>query len=210
MNIPILSFLILKGKCAYCQTKISPVYPFIEWFSALIAVWLFWKFQFTLEFIFALIMVYVLLVIAIIDLQTQLILNKVLFFWILIIFIFKLLGVHTIYWNWIIGLVGLLLGFGFYYFVLWLGEKMFKKESLGMGDVKFAAVAGFLLGADLIIPMTVVAALLALLVAVPMFWKKMGDRSIYIPFGPFLCAATLLFLLYGDYYRQWINHLMLN
>ena len=209
MNIPILSFFLLKRKCAYCEAPISWQYPIVEFISALFTLLLFLKLGFTLSFFFYLFSFYLLLTITIIDINTQLILNLLLMIWGVLVVAAAFANLFVIEWNWILGVIGALLGGGFLLFIAYIGEKLFHKESLGMGDVKFAVVAGFLLGADLIIPMILLSSIIALMVIIPFYGKKIGEKNIYIPFGPFLCAATFILMFYGDVYRFYSNKLIM-
>jgi leader peptidase (prepilin peptidase)/N-methyltransferase len=203
MNIPIISYFLLKGKCNFCQASISIQYPVIEFVSAVGTMLLYLKFGLNQTFAFAAVNFYMLLAIAVIDLNTQLILNRMLLIWLSLNIGFFIFHIHIIRWNWMLGLAGGILGLVFYYFIAILGKKMFHKESLGMGDVKFAFVAGFILGVDLIIPMTVIASVIAIIALLPFYLKKVGEKQVYVPFGPFLCMATYFLLIYGDWFRSW-------
>jgi len=208
MNIPVLSFFLLKRKCGFCNSPISWQYPLVEIMTAALTLVLFIKLGFTLTFFYYLVTFYLLFVMAVIDLNTQLILNLLLGIWAIMAIAGALLNLSFIEWNWILGVIGAVIGGGFLYFIAYLGEKMFHKESLGMGDVKFAIVAGFVLGADLVIPMILLASLLALLVIIPLYGKKIGERNVFIPFGPFLCAATFILMFVGDLYRFYSNKII--
>lgn len=204
MNIPIVSFLFLRGKCYYCHKPISKQYIFVETVFGFIAVLLFYMYGWSLQYLFMITMSFFLFAIGVIDFKTTLIPDKLLLWWLITIFGFMFFSVHSIRWNWILGFTGAILGFVFYYFIAILGEKLFHKESLGMGDVKFATVVGFLLGVDLILPMSAFAGIVALVLLLPLYWRKIGSKKIYVPFGPFLCFSTFFFLLYGDLFRYYI------
>ena len=209
MNVPILSYFLLKRKCAFCGEPVSWQYPLVEFIAALFTLLIFLKLGFTLSFFFYLISFYLLLVITIIDINTQLILNLLLVIWGVVVVAGAAADLFIINWSWLLGGIGALLGGGFLLLIAKLGEKMFRKESLGMGDVKFAIVAGFLLGVDLVIPMILLASIIALLIMIPIYGKKIGKKEIYIPFGPFLCAATFILMFYGDVYRVYSNKLIM-
>jgi len=142
-NIPVLSYLFLKGKCAYCGARISIQYPIIEFISILLSLIVFNKFGLSANTVFYLWLFYGIVVISAIDLRTRLILNKVLA--VLLIGGVALNFVsHSISWK--EAGIGLLSGGGSLYLIAVIGQLIFKKESMGMGDVKFAAVLGFFLG----------------------------------------------------------------
>lgn len=205
MNIPLLSYLLLKGKCAYCKAPLSPQYPLVELVTGLVGLFVVHVYGFNWVGLFVFVNFSVLIVIFVIDLRTRLILNKVLGSWFVMDLPFLFYGIHSLRWNWVTGIIGAVIGFLFYLFIAWLGQKMFGKESLGMGDVKYAAIAGWLLGADLILPMVVFSSLLALVVILPVYIREMGKRAVYVPYGPFLSVGTMIFLVIGDQVRQWLT-----
>ncbi len=208
MNIPVLSYIMLRGRCRYCGSKISLQYPTVEFISAAITLVLYAALGFSYEFAFYLLTFYLLLVIAVVDLNTQLILNSFLLIWVLLIIAGAYADIFVIEWNWVWGISGAVLGGLFMLGIAYLGERMFGKESLGMGDVKFAAAAGLFLGVDLVIPMVLIAAVSALIILLPVYGKKMGQKNVLIPFGPFLCFATTVIMFYGDAYRSFSNTIL--
>ena len=142
-NIPILSYLFLKGKCAYCSETISSRYMWIELLSAFLSVVIYLKFGISAETIFYLFLVYILIVISFIDIDTQLIKNKVL---ILLAAGGLIINLWLQIISWSDALFGAVAGGGLLFFFALFGRWYFKKESMGMGDVKFAAVLGLFLG----------------------------------------------------------------
>jgi len=199
-NIPLLSYLFLRGRCAYCGKSISIRYFLIELFSALLTILLVWKFGISADAVFYLSLVYGLIVIAVIDWQTNLILNKVLI-------LLLLVGIVVNSWSHSIGwqnaIIGFFVGGGILFLLAFAGERLFKKESMGMGDVKFAAVLGFFLGWK--------SALLALYfgffiaAVLYIFIKLIRNTPIekYIPMGPFFALSTMIWILWGQNLIQW-------
>ncbi len=193
-NIPLLSFLILKGRCHYCGAKISWQYPFVELLTGLLTWALFLKFGFSYSFIFYLIFVYFLIVIALIDWQTRLIPNKLLL--ILLILGVVLNGLARVI-PFDDALIGALVGGGSMYLVAVLGNRIFKKEAMGMGDVKLAFVSGFYLGWHFILWALYLGFLIALL-GIGILWLfRRGRLPEQIPMGPFFALGFVLNLFYG-------------
>jgi len=205
-NIPILSYLLLKGRCAYCGASISARYIIVEIISSLMAVFIYWKFGFSPETIFYLYLTFFLIVISLIDLDTNLILNKVLLFllagglilngWLQII-------------PWISALIGMLAGGGLLLVFALLGQWYFKKESMGMGDVKFAAVLGFFLGWKLVLVSLYAGYLFAAFYFIYLrIFNKQPIRE-YVPMGPFFSFGSILFIGWWkeifDYYLALIT-----
>ena len=196
-NIPLLSYLILRGKCANCKKKISPVYPVVEFLSAAATVLIYNQFGVSGAAFFYILFIYSLIVITFIDFQTKLIPNTVLLF---------LLGsgvlINLIFYviPWSEALLGFIISGSIMYALAVLGKLLFKKESMGMGDVKFSAVAGFFLGWKLTIAALYFGFVFALFFAV--FGKLISKSAMerVIPMGPFFSVSFFLFLLWGNHF----------
>jgi len=194
-NIPVLSFIILKGRCSNCSAKISWQYPFVEVISALVTLGAFSIFGLTGELFFNLIFIYSLIVIAVIDLQHQLIYNRIL---IVVLSIGVVMNLFFQVIPWKSSFFGMALSGGTLWLFAELGRFAFRKESLGMGDVKLGAVAGFFLGTKIILPALYAGFVLALIIIAGInLWKKQSNMH-YIPMGPFLGASLIIFTLWGE------------
>lgn len=194
-NIPVLSFLFLRGKCSNCKTPISIRYPLVEILTALISVLLFQKQGLSLDFIFTAAFVFLVIVIAFIDIDKQIIPNGLLI-------IGLIPAGYLLFSNGINGslthlLGGIGLGSGFL-MIGYLGRIMMKQESMGMGDVKYAALIGLFLGWKLGILAAGLAFIIAALligILLPIGKITMRER---IPFGPFLSLGTVISILWGQ------------
>ncbi len=194
-NIPLISYIILGGKCKNCLKSISLQYPLVELLSGLLTVLTYLKFGLNAELIFYLVFIYFLIIIGFIDLKTHLILNNILFF-----MIGAGVGINLIFKTipWIEAGIGFVTGGAVMFFIALLGKVIFKKESLGMGDVKFVAVAGFYMGWKMIIPSVYfgfVLTLIAIIILRLISKIKAGD---YIPLGPFIASGLLIFVFWGN------------
>ena len=192
--IPILSFLFLGGKCSKCKEKISCFYPIFEFLSGILFALSFHVFGLSLECIYSIVFISMLLIIIISDYQTMIIPDSVLIF-------FSLLLIFIKYFISGVDLVGISLvhAIGSFIFMLLLkifGDFLFKKESMGGGDIKLLAVFGFVLG----FPISIVSVFLSAFIALPVSLVLLKIKKTHeIPFGPFLAiAAIILFLLKID------------
>ncbi len=199
-NIPVLSYLLLLGKCSNCRTNISVRYPLVELLTALLFSVVYYYFGISVRSILLFNLVSIIIVITFIDIDTQLIPNKLLLASILPIVIFIALTDPGSYLNHLSG--SLLLG-SIFYFIGYIGKLIYKVESMGMGDVKYAAVIGLLLGWQGGILAFALAFFTAAIILLSMsIFKKITKRQ-RIPFGPFLSVGCLISLFWGREIINW-------
>lgn len=195
-NIPALSFALLRGRCAFCRGRISCRYPAVEIINALFYVYFYWRFGFSLNFGIFAFLASVLLVIFFIDLDFQIIPDVITLPGMTLGLAVSLLpgGIGPVD-----ALIGLLVGGGALYLIAILGDWLFKKESMGGGDVKMAAMLGAFLGWQKIILIFISSAVIGLVVSlVIMIFSARVRETRVVPFGPFLATAAILSIVYGD------------
>ena len=195
-NIPLLSFLFLRGKCAFCQAKISLRYPLVELLCGLFFVYLYWQYGASFTMASYAVLAVMLLVIFFIDLDHQIIPDVVSLPGIGIGLAFSLLpeGIGILP-----ALTGMLVGGGSLYAIALLGDWLFKKESMGGGDIKMAAMLGAFLGWQKVLFVFMASAVIGLVVSVVvMFFSARVRETRMIPFGPFLALAAAVAVLYGE------------
>lgn len=195
-NIPILSYLFLGGKCRNCEARISIRYPLVETLNATAYLFLFWNYGISLNFFVFSFLSSILITIFFIDLASQIIPDLLTLPGILIG-----LGVSVAPGG--IGIVssvtGLVVGGGVLYLIAIAGDWLFKKESMGGGDIKMAAMLGAFLGWQKVIFVFFAGATigLAISIIIMLFSRKLRTTRI-IPFGPFLALAAFVAMVYGD------------
>ena len=195
-NIPLLSFLFLRGKCAFCQARISLRYPLVELLCGLFFVYLYWQYGASFTMASYAVLAVMLLVIFFIDLDHQIIPDVVSLPGIGIGLAFSLLpeGIGILP-----ALIGMLVGGGSLYAIALLGDWLFKKESMGGGDIKMAAMLGAFLGWQKVLFVFMASAVIGLVVSVVvMFFSARVRETRMIPFGPFLALAAAVAVLYGE------------
>jgi leader peptidase (prepilin peptidase)/N-methyltransferase len=209
-NIPILSYIMLLGKCRYCKTKLSVRYPLIEFLNAILYVIVVKVFGPASPWIIAAYFVFVssLIVIFFIDLDHQIIPNGITLPGIPIAVVlgatilpdpfarYDLLGFKA-------SIIGFLAGGGFFYSVAFLGKVMLKKDAMGGGDIKMMAMVGGLLGWKAVILTTFLGSLLGSVIGVTLILLKGKERGSKIPFGPYLALGALISLLWGQEIFMW-------
>lgn len=195
-NIPIISYIILKGRCRNCGERISPRYVLVESISGAAALLAILYFGLNVRGIETAILSFVFIAIFFIDLDHTIIPDLFTIPGIVIG-----LGVSFIpgaFVNWSQALLGALIGGGAFFLVGTVGRLVFRKEALGLGDVKFAAMLGAFIGWMNLLLVLVLASFFGSLVGIALIvLSKKGKRS-YIPFGPFLVAGAWLTIYFGD------------
>ncbi|MFQ5674570.1 MAG: prepilin peptidase [bacterium] len=197
-NIPILSYIILAGQCRNCKVRIPAIYPVVEALTGFLLVLLFYRFGMTMSFLHFAVLFLLLLPISFIDLDTKLILNVLTFPGIAIGLVLSVVLKDISIWQ---SLFGLVLGGSFLWSVGLLGKSVFKKESMGGGDVKLGAMIGVFLG-----PKVLVALFLAFFLALPIIAIGLTTRKLTVgsslPFGPFIALGTVIIVCYGQFLTE--------
>ncbi len=194
-NIPLLSYLVLRGRCRHCQATISWQYPLVELLTALLAVAIVLRFQFTFAAAAYFLFAAALLVIIFIDSRLQIIPDPISLPGILLGFLFALVSDSL---SWQSSLIGLLAGGGVLYAVALVYLLWRKIDGMGGGDIKLLAMIGAWLGwQSLPFVILVSSASGSLVGVIAMLRQKKGGQS-RIPFGPFLSFAALLYTFYGE------------
>lgn len=191
-NIPVLSYLILRGRCRNCGQRISPRYPVVEIATALILVLVYKRFGPTIEFFGYGFFSLALLVIFFTDIDKRIIPDRVIYPSLVLGLVFTTLTREILS-----GILGMLLGFCVLLLVGWLGRLIFKKEAMGGGDMKMAAVVGVFLGWKLLAVGLFLSVVLGAVVGgviVAMRGKEGGSE---IPFGSFIAIGSMISLFWG-------------
>jgi leader peptidase (prepilin peptidase)/N-methyltransferase len=195
-NIPLLSYLVLRGKCGFCGARISFRYPLVEALNALCYLYFAWEFGLTLNLAIFVFLSSALIAIFFIDLDFQIIPDMITLPGMVIGLVISLVpgGIGIVP-----SLIGLVVGGGSLYIVALLGDWLFKKESMGGGDIKMAAMLGAFLGWQKVLFIFLASAGIGLVVSLVMmtFSAKMR-RDRVVPFGPFIAMAAMLAILWGD------------
>ncbi len=194
-NIPIISYLILKGKCAHCHTPISARYPLIELFTALLSVIIAWHFGVSQTFLAAWLLTFSLIALSFIDIDHKILPDNIVLplMWLgLIVNQYQLFTTaEDALWGAIIG-----------YLSLWSIYQLFKlftgKEGMGYGDFKLLACLGAWLGASQLLSIILIASISGTLLGGIFLLLNQKDKNTTIPFGPYLALGGWLTLIWGN------------
>jgi leader peptidase (prepilin peptidase) / N-methyltransferase len=202
-NIPVLSFLWLRGKCSACGKKISRRYPFVEVLTGCLSALVAWRFGFTIASLAALALTWSLIALTFIDFDRQLLPDDIT---LPLLWTGLLLNIFSVFTALSSAVIGAIAG----YVSLWLVYQLFKlatgKEGMGYGDFKLFAALGAWLGWQSLPLIILLASLVGAVVGITFILFLGHDRRVPIPFGPFLCVAGGIALLWGEpltrYYLQ--------
>ena len=197
-NIPLISWLVLRGRCSDCQAPISIRYPIVELVTALLSALVIYQFGVTAAGVSALVLVWTLIALTGIDFDTQLLPDR-------LTFPLAGLGLAVNSQSWFVSptesIWGLLLGF----LSLWVVVKIFylitKKHGMGQGDFKLLAVMGAWLGPMMLPLIILLSSLLGSIVGI-ILMRKQGESKPFA-FGPYIAIAGIIALLYGSDIINW-------
>ena len=203
-NIPLFSYLVLRGRCRSCSERIPFRYFAVELLMASLAVALFYQFGLGLAFVVGFVFVAALIVISFIDLDVRIVPDVISLPGIVIGLLFSVIGRYLIRDPLGIvptplgALLGVLAGGGFLLAVAWLYERFTGVEGMGGGDIKLLAMIGAFLGWPSI-PLTLFfSSLGGSVIGLTFMLFKGVDRKYALPFAPFLCLGALLYLFFGE------------
>ena len=204
-NIPLLSYLLLRGKCHHCGTRISLRYPIIEALTGIISAYIAWRFGVSFATLGALLFCWALIALTFIDADTQLLPDQITQPLIWLGLLFNLGGVFTDIQTAIIGAVA---GYLSLWSVYWLFKLVTGKEGMGYGDFKLLAAIGAWLGWQLLPVVILLSSLVGAIVGVSLIVFARHERSQPIPFGPYLAGGGIIALLWGqDLTQAYLNWL---
>lgn len=199
-NIPVISYLLLRGKCRGCATHISFQYPLVELLNGVLSLLLFLRFGPTIAFAVLFIFCSALVVITFIDLEHQIIPDEISLSGIVIGFVLSFfIPGHT----WLNSLLGIVLGGGSLLLVAYLYQFLTGKDGMGGGDIKLLAMMGAFLGWKAIPFIIFASSLVGSVIGITIMTMQKKDSKLAIPFGPYLAFGAVLYIFYGKPLIRW-------
>lgn len=199
MNIPLISYIFLKGKCAYCKEKIDSIYFFTELLCAILFLINYLKFGFTLNFYISTILTCMLIVTMISDFLYYYVSDRVIILGTISLIIVKYFLARSEVFQSIIVAASM---FGIMCLIKIIGNIAFKKESLGDGDIKLMAVIALAVGLYYSFVTLFIASLMGVIFSIS--WTRKNKDGI-IPFGPFLLISSLITLYFSVYVDKFLS-----
>ncbi|WP_458412343.1 prepilin peptidase [Schinkia sp. CFF1] len=195
--IPVISYLLKKGKCKKCRSKISPIYPTFELITGILFAFSFYHFGFTTELIVSLTLISMLIIIVVSDIKYMIIPDKVLLFFAPLFIIERIFIPLDPWWNPILGAV---IGF-----VLLLLIAIVSKGGMGGGDIKLFAILGLVLGWKLILLAFFMSTLFGAFFGIIGLLIKKVERGRPMPFGPYIALGTIVTYFWGESLIRWYS-----
>jgi len=193
-NIPLLSWLWLRGRCSSCRTPISVRYPLVELLTALLSAAAAWKWGVSVQTVGALLLIWTLVALAFIDLDTTLLPDSLTLPLLWLGLLFNLGGYFASLPE---AVVGAMAGYLVLWSVYWLFKLATGKEGMGYGDFKLLAAIGAWLGWQMLPVTLLLSSVVGAVIGIAMIVLVKHDRRVPIPFGPYLAGGGLVALFFG-------------
>ncbi|MGY1410130.1 prepilin peptidase [Luteimonas sp. A611] len=194
-NIPLLSWLALRGKCRSCKAPISAQYPLVELATALLCVASVWQFGFGWQGFGACVLACFLVALSGIDLRTQLLPDSLT---LPLMWLGLVASLDNLYMPAKPALLGAIAGYVSLWSVWWVFKQVTGKEGMGHGDFKLLAALGAWVGLAGVLPIILLSSVVGAVVGSIWLASKGRDRATPIPFGPYLAVAGWIVFMWGD------------
>jgi leader peptidase (prepilin peptidase) / N-methyltransferase len=194
-NIPVLSWIVLRGRCRHCHAPISIQYPAVELLTGLASAMIVWKFGLGWQAGAGLILTWILIALAGIDVRTQLLPDQLT---LPLLWLGLLLSLIPLFVESNASVLGAAIGYLSLWSVYWLFKLLTGKEGMGYGDFKLLAALGAWMGPDALLPIVLLSSLIGAIVGGAFLMLRGHDRSTPIPFGPFIAAAGWAWFMFGE------------
>ena len=194
-NIPVVSYLLLGGKCANCKAKISPRYPLVELATGLLTLALMWQFPFSLALLGAMLFTWALVALTMIDVDHQLLPDDIT---LPLLWLGLALNLNATYVSLPEAVMGAMCGYLFLWGIYWLFKLLTGKEGMGYGDFKLLAALGAWLGWQALPLIILLSSLVGAVIGGLLMLLQRRGRDVPMPFGPYLAAAGWIAMMWGD------------
>tara|TARA_B100000925_G_scaffold259691_1_gene215400 strand:- start:201 stop:962 length:762 start_codon:yes stop_codon:yes gene_type:complete len=201
-NIPIISFLLIQGKCRKCKKKISFQYPLVETISAFTFFIIYYLYGITTTTLLLIVLGLSFIIIFFIDLKHYIIPDSLTFPMMILGFIKSFdPNLNSLFPDYINSLIGGLFGYGSIWSIIYFYKVVRKKEGMGLGDAKLLAVIGFWFGWISIPFVIFISSVVALITVTPSLMNKSKKLSSEIPFGPFIIIGCITYVIFVEQFK---------
>ncbi len=199
-NIPVISYLVLGGKCSQCKTRISPRYPIIELTTGLLSLALAWQFGASVQTAALLVLFWALIALTMIDVDHQLLPDSIT---LPLLWLGLLLNLGNTFVPLEQAVIGAVAGYLSLWSIYWAFKLLTGKEGMGYGDFKLFAAFGAWFGWGALPLIILLSSLVGAVVGIALIAFMGRERQIPIPFGPYLCGAALVYVFWGNAITAW-------
>ncbi|MBU5214517.1 A24 family peptidase [Heyndrickxia oleronia] len=193
--IPLLSFLLLNGKCKQCKSKLSVLYPITEILTGALFAYSYMKIGWDIDLLFVLLFISLMIIITVTDIIYMLIPDRILLFFCSVFIFLRIFYPTNPWWDFIVGAI---IGFSLLLFIA-----IISKGAMGGGDVKLFFVIGLILGTKLSLLTFILATILGAIYGIFIIIVGKYKKRKPIPFGPFISLASIISLFYGNVIISW-------
>ncbi len=194
-NIPVISYMVLKGKCSDCKNPISMRYPLIEALTGVVIGLVSWKFGYTSTTLFAWVFTFALIALTFIDFDTQLLPDDLT---LPLLWLGLLFNLNTGFTDIKSAVIGAVAGYFILWSIYWLFKLVTGKEGMGYGDFKLLAAIGAWFGWQLLPAVILLSSVLGAIIGISLIAFAKRGREVPMPFGPFLAIAGIAALFSGQ------------
>ncbi|WP_233841073.1 A24 family peptidase [Dyella sp. 2HG41-7] len=194
-NIPVFGWLLLRGRCRYCQAPISIQYPLIELLTGILSALVIWKFGPTWSGLVGLCLTWALVALSGIDFRTQLLPDQIT---LPLLWLGLLLSVAHLFVEPTSSILGAAIGYLSLWSVYWAFKLLTGKEGMGFGDFKLLAALGAWMGPGSLLPVILLSSLIGAIIGGTLIALRKHAREVPMPFGPFIAIAGWVWFIAGD------------
>lgn len=198
--VPVLSYVLLRGKCRGCGARIAWIYPMFELLTGALFAFAYWQLGFRLELVVALLFISLLVIIVVSDVAYMLIPDKVLVFFLPLLVVGRLLSPLDVWWD---SLLGAIVGFGVLYIIAVVSCYVMSCDGMGGGDMKLFFLIGLVLGTVNTLVTLFLASVIGSVIGMIMLRIRKQDRRTPVPFGPSIALAAIIVYFYGEQLLAW-------
>ncbi len=195
-NIPVISYLFLGGKCKSCKTRISIRYPLVEILTGALLGLVAYQFGYTYTTLFAWIFILALIILSLIDFDTQLLPDDIT---LPLLWLGLLFNLNNGFTDLKSAVIGAAIGYLILWSIFWLFKITTKKDGMGYGDFKLLAAIGAWFGWQLLPAVVLLSSVLGAIIGIGLMWLKGKSSQTAIPFGPFLALGGIAALFFGQH-----------
>lgn len=194
-NLPVIGWLMLRGKCASCSSPISIQYPLVELLTGIFSVVCVWRFGYSIELLGALLLTWSLIALTVTDLRTMFLPDNIT---LPLLWLGLLLSVKPVFADPVAAITGAAVGYLILWSIYWAFKLLTGKEGMGYGDFKLMAALGAWLGWQSLPQVILLSAVVGAAVGISLMAVRKAEWSSKIPFGPYIAGAGWIALIWGD------------